>query len=283
MSNIWIFLVIVYSVLKGARDPMKKAALKKNSSGEILFFYTLIGFIMTIPFSEGIFEVKPIFILAAFLKALIVCTAWLLTLVVLKKIPVGLYGIIELSRLIFSMAGGILFFNESMTGAKYLGSALVILGLLMVNLKKDHSGKRTSFKVILLSLTSAMLNATSGVGDKFLTKYITSAQLQFWFMLFTVILYGIYIIATKEKLSLSTLKTNYWIPLMSLSLIIGDRALFEANANPASEVTIMTILKQSAVVITVLSGRIFFKEKGLLYKLLCTAIVVAGILIATLL
>lgn len=282
MSNIWILLILVYSLLKGARDPMKKAALKKNSSGEILFFYTLIGFIMTIPFSKGVFDVKPIFIFASFLKALIVCTAWLLTLVVLKKIPVGLYGIIELSRLIFSMTGGMVFFGESLTFPKIIGCTLVILGLLLVNLKKDHSGKRTSIGVILLSLTSAMLNATSGVGDKFLTKYISSSQLQFWFMLFTVILYGIYIIATKESISLKTLKTNYWIPLMSLSLIIGDRALFEANANPASEITIMTIVKQSSVIVTVLSGWIFFKEKGLLYKLLCTGIVLAGILIATL-
>ena len=38
---------------------------------------------------------------------------------------------------------------------------------------------------------------------------------------------------------------------MSLSLIIGDKLLFEANANPASEVTLMTLIKQSSVIVTV--------------------------------
>ena len=63
------------------------------------------------------------------------------------------------------------------------------------------------------------------------------------------------------------------------SLVVGDKLLFEANANPSSEVTLMTLIKQSSVIVTVLTGWLVFKEKNILYKLMCAGIVILGILI----
>ena len=36
----WIFQAALYGVLKGGRDVMKKLALEKSSTLEVLFFYT---------------------------------------------------------------------------------------------------------------------------------------------------------------------------------------------------------------------------------------------------
>ena len=44
----WMWLVLLYGVLKGLRDVVKKKALVRNSVIEVLFFYTLIGFIFVI-------------------------------------------------------------------------------------------------------------------------------------------------------------------------------------------------------------------------------------------
>ncbi len=41
----------------------------------------------------------------------------------------------------------------------------------------------------------------------------------------------------------------------------------------------MTLIKQSSVIVTVLTGWIVFKEKNILYKLICAGIVTIGILI----
>ena len=109
-----------------------------------------------------------------------------------------------------------------------------------------------------------------------------SSQLQFWFMFFMTLIYGAVLLIRKEKIYLGHLKTNFWIPLMSLSLIVGDKLLFEANANPLSEVTLMTVIKQSSVLVTVLTGWLVFKEKNILYKLMCTGIVLSGIFVALL-
>lgn len=282
MNYLWIIFVIIYSLLKGGREGMKKAALKRSSSTEILFFYTLIGFILTIPFSHNAFDLEPIFILWAFVKAAVVCIAWLFAFAALKNMSVSLYGIMDLSRMVFSTLMGVIILQENMTIPKVIGVFLVITGLLLVNLKKNTDSKGLTLATLSAALLNCFFNAISGTMDKILMQYMESSQLQFWFMFFTALLYGLILFVRQERISLTSIKTNYWIPLMSASLILGDRLLFEANAYPGSEVTLMTIIKQSSVIVTVLTGWLVFKEKHILYKTICASIVVAGILIATL-
>ena len=279
-DSLWILFIFIYAFLKGSREGMKKAALKRSSSNEILFFYTLIGFIFTLPFSASAFVLSPLLIFFIFIKSMVVCIAWLCAFAALKKMSVSLYGIMDLARMVFSTFLGVFVLGESFTINKALGVILVLIGLFLVNLKKTTEAKGMTVITLLAALLNCFFNAVSGTMDKILMQYMSSAQLQFWFMLFTTAIYGIIILIKKEKISLSSLKTNYWIPIMSLSLIIGDKLLFEANASPLSQVTLMTIIKQSSVLVTVLTGWVVFKEKHILYKLFCTGIVLLGIFVA---
>lgn len=284
MENSWIILIFIYALLKGSRDGMKKAALKKSSSGEILFFYTLLAFIFTLPFSQGAFQTEPVYIFYSFLKAGVVCTAWLFSLAALKKMPVSLFGIIDLSRMVFSTMLGVFVLGESFTWQKAVGITLVITGLFLVNLKKDKkTAKGVTAAIFIAAILNCFFNAVSGTMDKVLMKHMESSQLQFWYMLFMVLIYGAILVIKKEKISVKSIKTNYWIPIMSFSLFVGDRILFIANANPLSEVSLMTVIKQASVLVTVLTGWLFFKEKHILYKLMCAGIVLLGIFIAVLL
>ena len=282
MENIWILFIIIYALLKGSREGMKKAALKKSSSNEILFFYTLVGLVLVLPFSAEAFTLAPIYIFYAFIKALVVCTAWIFAFSALKNMSVSLYGIMDLSRMVFSTALGVFVLSEAFTAKKAIGVALVITGLLLANLKKSATGSTMTFSVLVAALMNCFLNAVSGTMDKVLMQHMESSQLQFWFMFFMTLIYAAVLLIRREKISVKCLKTNFWIPLMSISLIIGDKFLFEANANPNSEVTLMTVIKQSSVLITVLTGWLVFKEKHILYKLMCTGIVLCGIFIALL-
>lgn len=280
MNNLWIIFVLIYGLLKGSREGMKKAALKKGSSMEILFFYTLIGFIFTLPYLQNALVLEPIYIFWAFIKAAVCCTAWFFSLVAIKSMSVSLYGIMDLSRMVFSTMLGVFVLGESFTLPKAIGVTLVLLGLFLVNMKKSTTAKGLTVYSLTAALLCCFFNAVSGTMDKILMKYMESTQLQFWFMFFMALIYGIIIIVRKEKISIKSIRTNYWIPLMSISLILGDLLLFEANASPESQVTLMTIIKQSSVIVTVLTGWLVFKEKNILYKLMCTLIILAGIFVA---
>lgn len=280
MENLWIVFVFIYSILKGSRDGMKKAALKKSSLYEVLFFYTLIGVIFALPYLPEAVGLSPLYVFFIFIKSAVVCTAWGFSCAALRKMSVSLYGIIDLSRMIFSTALGVFILGEAFTLNKALGVTIVIIGLFLVNLKKTGEAKTTTFPVVLAAFLNCFFNALSGTMDKVLMRYMSSGQLQFWFMLFMTLIYGAVILVRHEKISVKNTAKNYWIPLMSLSLVIGDKLLFEANASPLSEVTLMTVIKQSSVLVSVLTGWLVFKEKNILYKLMCAVIVLFGIFVA---
>lgn len=280
MQHLWILFIFVYSFLKGTRDGMKKAAATKSSSDEILFFYSLIGFILIIPFSGNALSTPPLYIFYSFIKAAVVCTAWIFSYIAIKNMTVSLFGIMDMSRMIFSTLLGVFVLGEQMTVAKAVGVILVIAGLLLVNSHSDSPSGKASPGVFAAAMLNCIFNSVSGTMDKALMKNMEADQLQFWFMLFLLVLYSIILIVKKEKFSLSSLKGNYWIPLMSISLVFGDRLLFIANSSPASEVTVMTVIKQSSVLVSVLTGWIFFKEKHILFKLMCAFIILCGIFIS---
>ena len=70
---------------------------------------------------------------------------------------------------------------------------------------------------------------------------------------------------------------NPYIPIMAILLVIGDRALFEANANPQSTVVAITLIKRSSVFVSILCGKLMFKEKNILYRVMCAAFILLGI------
>ena len=47
-----------------------------------------------------------------------------------------------------------------------------------------------------------------------------------------------------------------------------------------SKVTVMTLIKQSGCIVTILGGKLVFNEKGVGYKLICAAVVITGIVLA---
>ena len=281
MENIWIIYALIYGIFRGIRECMKKASVKKSSLMETLFLYMLVGFIFTLGDIKTALESQPVYIFWAFVKSLLVSVGFILSFTAIKKMPISLYSVMTLSQMVFTTAIGVIFLKEHFGISNLIGLTLVILGLFMVNFKKDGGNDiKLKYTALFMVLLYCVLNAVSATMDKVLMQYMSSAQLQFWFMFFSTAIYGVIVIIKKEKVSLKTLKTNYWIPAMGILLWIGDRFLFEANGNPNSKVTLITLIIQVSVIITIIIGRVAFKEKNIMYKILCSCIIISGIAIA---
>lgn len=299
---IWMLLVLVYGLLKGSREIAKKLAMNKNSVMEVLVVYTFISFLFVIPQAPNAGGLEPKFFIFIALKSFCIFLAWICSFRSLKKLPVSLYGILDLSRMIFATSFGVIFLHEILNLYQIIGLITVCAGLLLLKFKpkflkklfhieespvvqnnqiileeKTHS---TTFYVIL-AFISCFLNAVSGFFDKVLMKDITSSQLQFWYMLFLIGYYLIYVLITRTKISLSTFK-NIWVWLLAIMFVIGDKALFIANGMPESRITVMTLIKQSGCLVTIIGGKFIFKEKNTGYRFFCAAIVIIGIVIGVL-
>ena len=109
-------------------------------------------------------------------------------------------------------------------------------------------------------------------------KEMNSSQLQFWYTFFLVVYYSIYALVRRVKINKGIWK-NIWVWFLAVGIIVMDKALFIANGYTESQVTIMTMIKQSSVIIAILSGKFIFREKNILQKMICAAIIIIGILI----
>ncbi len=264
------------------REPVKKKALERNGVLETLFMYTFICFLFSAITARNVFSLSADCFWIIFVKSAVIFVAWIATFKSVKALPVSLYGVFDMSRVLFSTTLGIVFLGERLTLKGSISLVLVMLGLYLVNLKKGAKNEEYNAKYIWLTIFSCALNAVSGTLDKYImTNYeIESSQLQFWFMLLLSAMYLFYIIVKREKVNIKSCATNPYIYIISFLLFLGDRLLFVANADPNSKVTIMTLIKQSSAIVTIIAGKVIYKEKNILYKAFCAGIIIFGIVLS---
>lgn len=303
----WMLFVLIYAIIKGIREIFKKKALEENSVIEVLFVYSLLSLLMAIPqFPKAGGITGPQYAGTAF-KAFAMFVAWLAGFYSIKKLPLSLIGVLDLSRVLFATLLGVVILGEQMTIYKSVGLVFVAAGLLFLKFnpleiitkkKKDKEnpiidnelsaqnslpGEKTPFYktkpwFIFLAIICCIFNAISGLMDKILMKDMNSSQLFVWYTFFLVIYYGIYTVATRQKITKSVWK-NKWVYLLAFALVVMDNFLFKANKMPGSEITVMTLIKQVTAIVTIIAGKLVFKEKNVLHKILCAAIIIAGIVI----
>lgn len=301
----WVWLVLLYGIFKGLREICKKKAMEISSPLEVLLIYSLISFLMVVPDVKNAMGLPVKFYGWIAIKSFVIFVAWLLSFYAIKKLPISLFGVLDLSRILFATFLGVTFLSEVMSPLQIVGVILVCIGLLSLKIKpkvkssqlkkenqlleteefeKSAVGNAKMTLYVIMAFLSCALNAISGFMDKILMKDITSSQLQFWYMLFLVLFYLIFAIVSRKKNHIDFVKTikNKWVWFLSILFIIADRALFIANGMEESRVTVMTLIKQSGSIVTILAGRFIFKEIGTIHKLICALIIIAGILLGVL-
>ena len=281
----WIWLVLLYGVLKGVREIVKKKALEKNSTIEVLFMYTFLSFVMVLPSAGKAVGVESRFWFYIALKSFVIFLAWMCSFRAIKRMPISLYGVLDLSRVLFATMLGVAVMQETLGVFQTVGLILVSVGLLLLKYRPGHRqdmasmGQAVEIKYVVMAFASCLLNAVSGLLDKILMRDITSSQLQFWYLFFLTLFYLLYILLSRSQINWKRAFCNKWVWLLSLLIVIADRALFVANGMEGSRITVMTLLKQAGCIVTILAGRFLFKEKNTTHKLVCAAVIIAGIVI----
>lgn len=281
----WVWLVLLYGVLKGVREIVKKKALEKNSTIEVLFMYTFLSFAMVLPSAGKAMGVESRFWFYIALKSFVIFLAWMCSFRAIKRMPISLYGVLDLSRVLFATMLGVAVLQERLGVFQTVGLIFVSAGLLLLKYRPGHlreaaaAGGAVEVKYVVMAFASCMLNAVSGLLDKILMRDITSDQLQFWYLFFLTLFYLFYILLSRTHIDWKRAFCNRWVWLLSLLIVIADRALFVANGMEGSRITVMTLLKQAGCIVTILAGRFLFKEKNTTHKLICAGVIIAGIVI----
>ena len=86
---VWIACVLLYGVLKGAREILKKKAMTKSTVIEVLVAYTTLSFLIviatsaweictgTMPLRTYLFGLRPGYYAAIAVKSFVIFVAWI--------------------------------------------------------------------------------------------------------------------------------------------------------------------------------------------------------------
>ena len=132
----WMLFVLNYGVLKGTREIVKKKSLQRSSVMEVLFFYTLFAFLFVCPDVKNAAQMDMHFLPAVAFKSFIIFLAWMCSFKAIKKMPISLYGLLDLSRVLFATLLAVIVQHEVLSGNQMIGLLLVCVGLLMLKRPK---------------------------------------------------------------------------------------------------------------------------------------------------
>ena len=302
----WMILTSIYALSNGMFQCAKKKSLQKNDTFEVLAWFSIVAFFISIFMSPDAFKISfESFCLVTF-KSFIILIAWFCSLYALNVIDISLYSVLNLFRIISSITLSVIFLNEKLDARTAIGGFIVLLGLFLVNVdfsklknnklnnnakEKNEVETKKHTSAIILIIISCILNSTSAIIDKKAMFMMTSSQLQFWFLFFLALGYWVTLILKKcknknenrtklkEIFDIRILKNNKWILIAGLCLVFGDKCLFIANGDAESKVVVITLLKQIATIESIILGKIIFKEKNIMKKLLCSFLIIAGIVL----
>lgn len=277
----WMYLGLLAALFLGFHSIIKKQVVKNNEVLPVLTITLTAGFLVFLPFYIGsnlnpdyfksigfYIEKLPIekhgFI---FIKSMIMAASWVLAYSALKHLPITIVAPIRSAGPFFTFIGAIFIFNEEPNIYQWIGFFLIIFSVILYSkIGKIEGIIFKSNKWIFAIIGATFLGASSGLYDKFLVQslHLNPQTLLFWFCFYTLLILLIILSISwfpfKEKRA--RFKWSWLIPLVGLLLYTADYFYFKALQDPEALIMLLSAIKRSQLLITVIVGGFIFKEKN---------------------
>ena len=276
----WLYLALGSAFLLGLYDVAKKHSVSKNSVLNVLLIATALS---TVLLSPCFFIYKGTLSehLALMLKAVIVTTAWISGMVGLKLLPITTASMIKASRPFFVVLLSILIFGERLNWQQWTGVGLALLSLTLLSLGSRSESSSPSYSK---GVTAMVVSVVAGVGSALYDKVIMSTLqlhplfVQSWSNFYIVICLALCIALRllAGKRESTPLRWDWTLLLIAVLITAADMLYFVALHQEGALLSIISLIRRCAVIVTFAVGAIFFKEKKIKAKAFDLAILLAG-------
>lgn len=273
----WLWLALLSALLLGFYDITKKQALAKNGPIEVLFAATAISTLLLSPclfLYSGPWEHH--FMLMA--KAVLVGASWISGMYALKLLPITTVSPLKATRPFFVVILSLLIFGEKLNALQYAGVALALASIALMSFsgRRDDagSGSHAGYVAIAVSIAAGVASA---LYDKHIMAQMEPLFVQSWTNLYITLVVGLYLLVARG-ISHSSAPIRWdWMLLITALLITGaDMAYFFALGSEGSLLSVISIVRRCAVIVTFVFGALIFKEKNLGGKALALLLLLGG-------
>ncbi|KAB1071368.1 EamA family transporter [Tamlana haliotis] len=292
----WMYLGLLAALFLGLHNLCKKHAVRGNEVFPVLLGTVGSGFLFLIPLfltsvnapeyaqKNGVFIGTISWTLHGyiFIKSAIMAASWILAYQALKHLPITIVTPIRSAGPFFTFIGAILIYHENPNLLQWLGFFLIIFSVLLYSkIGKKEGIVFKKDKWILAIIVATFLGASSGLYDKFLIQYLnlTPFTLIFWFSFYVVLILLVILSITwfpyAEKRK--AFKWRWSIPAVGVLLLSADYFYFKALQDPEALIMLLSAIKRSQILISVLVGGLLFKEQNKRKKLVPLVGIMLGV------
>jgi len=266
-------------ILLGFYDVLTKKALRKVSLLNVLALYTLFSFLIVSFDYKNALKVESFSLILILLKSFIIFISWILGFIALRSLPISVISPFSTLTPVFTIFMGVTILGERFSLLQVAGIIIILISYYFIG-KTGKAEIASLFrnKYLYMMVGSTFLSATSALMDKIILKKANTGQVQFWFCFFLTIMYFAALIINNIRKNLElSIRFSWFIPLMSLFLVVSDRIYFEAVNMTASKISIILPLRRISVIVSIIMGGILFKEKNLKRKLVYAFLLLTGV------
>lgn len=273
----WAFLAVCSSFLLGLYDAAKKQALRKNGVLAVLLVATALSTLFVSPFLR-IGPAQDHLRLA--LKAVLVTSSWVSGMVGLKLLPLTTVSMLKGSRPMFVVLFSVLLYGEVLSWTQWAGVLVVLAALFLLGRTSRGDASVQVRKVGFIWMgVSILTGVASALYDKRIMSGMEPLFVQSWTNLYITVLLGLCVAWRSLASNPSGIQFRWdWTIVLVAVLITGADALyFFALKQPDALLSVISVIRRAAIIITFLCGIIFFKEKQIKAKSLNLLLMAAGV------
>jgi len=294
----WICLGIVSAIFLGMYDISKKHALRQNAVLPVLFFSAVFGASAILPFlilsriaPESMLryefyipEMTWMGHMHLFIKAAIITIAWVIGFYALSNLPISIVSPVGAVGPVWTLLGAVLLFHEQPSYLQYIGIAVMMASYGWLSVLGGREGVVFyKNKWIALSILATILGAASAMYDKLLIQRLGYSPLavQAWFTIYIVPLLGILTIFFwwPNRDRFTPFRWRWSIVLIGLMLLVADFLYFKALSYTGSLIGLLSTLRCSYIVISLVVGGMIFRETRISSKLSAICGILTGVLL----
>jgi drug/metabolite transporter (DMT)-like permease len=292
----WMYLGLLAALFLGLHNLCKKHAVQGNEVFPVLLGSISSGFLLLLPLYIGsVFYEEYMIKIQLYItdipwkthgfiaiKSALMASSWVLAYQALKHLPITIVTPIRSAGPFFTFIGAILIYQEKPNALQWIGFFLIIGSILLysrIGKKEGINFKRNKWVFAIIGAT--FLGASSGLYDKFLIQslVLNPQTLQFWFCWYSLLILLVILSVTwfpypkKRK----AFKWRWSIVAVGVLLVTADYFYFKALQDSDALIMLLSAIKRSQILISVVVGGLIFKEQNKRKKLVPLLGIIIGV------
>lgn len=214
-------------------------------------------------------------------KGVMMTLSWMLAYYAVRELPMSFSGAVRASGPIWTMMGGMVIFSEFLTPLQFAAVFTSIVAYYFLSVVGKQEGiKILHSRPVLMMLAATILSAITTVYDKYIVHIleIPIFTVQAYSALHRFILAAVIaVFVYKNNHTVFKIRWSFYVPLVGISWVGAEFVYFLAIADPAANVTYLSIFRRMSLVVGFILSVTFIGEKSIKRK----AIIVSLILVST--